>query len=147
MKCFAFVFCCLFFISASAQDSTLFHHTSDSSFIIRNIIITGNTKTKDNIILREVPFGIGDTIAINDLQKKLTLAKQQVINTSLFIDVAIDTFSIDNHHINVTINVKERWYLLPIPYFRLVARNFNAGNRVQASYTYFWIALTSRRFS
>ena len=35
---------------------------NSASFSIREIVITGNRKTKDNIILREVPFRSGGKI-------------------------------------------------------------------------------------
>ena len=126
MKGFVLVLLWLASLSACAQDSTTFHQPKDSSFfIIKIITLSGNKKTKDAIILREVPFAEGDTIAASELGKKLLLAKQQVVNTSLFIDVVVDMAATGNHHINVSITVKERWYLLPVPYFRLVDRNFN----------------------
>ena len=124
MKFFATVF--LFWLTCSihAQDSALQPQVS-TPIIISKILITGNTKTKDYIILRELPFAEGDTITSGSLQKQLVLAKQQVINTSLFIDVNISDRTIDSYHININVAVKERWYFLPTPYFRLVDRNFN----------------------
>ena len=127
MKCLVPVFLCLLFASARAQDSASSYQIKDSSsyFIINKIDITGNNKTKDNIILREVPFAAGDTLSAVDFKKKLVLAKQQVVNTSLFIDVVVAADTTSVNHVNISISVKERWYLLPIPYFRLVDRNFN----------------------
>ena len=94
-------------------------------FIVDSIHITGNHKTKDNIILRELSFAEGDTILTENLSKKIILSRQQLINTSLFIEVAISSSGTDNIHLTIQIDVKERWYVLPVPYFRLVDRNFN----------------------
>ncbi len=92
---------------------------------ISDIILTGFRKTKAYIIQREVPFKKGDYILSRELAAKLNLCKQQLINTSLFVDVDIKLLTIDSNHVFVDIEVKERWYLFPIPYFKIVSRNFN----------------------
>ncbi len=124
MKCIVTALLLLMVFVAAAQDSSV-HHSPPDSFIIHHIILVGNHKTKDDIILRELPFAEGDTIANNDLTKKLILAKQQVVNTSLFLDVNVATTDVDSNQIDIAVTVKERWYFLPVPYFRLVDRNFN----------------------
>ena len=116
----------LFFLSVQAQDTLPNKHLHTRFFIVDSLSITGNNKTKSAIILRELPFAAGDTIAAENLSKKLILARQQLINTSLFIDVKLDTAdNKKNNHLVINTDVKERWYLLPVPYFRLVDRNFN----------------------
>src|SRR3954451_6627462 len=96
-----------------------------SSVTISDILLTGFKKTKPYIIQREVPFKKGEVIASTDLPNKLKLCKQQVMNTSLFVDVDVRPKMIDSSHILIDIHVKERWYLFPIPYFKIVSRNFN----------------------
>jgi outer membrane protein assembly factor BamA len=91
---------------------------------IGSIEISGNTKTKYFIILRELPFAVGDSLTSVQMGPALIKAKQQLINTQLFVDVKIDTAQMDNT-VQVRVHVKERWYLFPVPYFRLVDRNFN----------------------
>jgi outer membrane protein assembly factor BamA len=92
---------------------------------IADIIIRGCKKTKPYIIQREVPFKKGQTIPAVELTEKLKLSKQQLMNTSLFVDVDIQAIRIDSAHVFINIYIKERWYLFPIPYFRIVSRNFN----------------------
>ncbi len=116
----------LFALSVCAQDTVQNRsYQYHRSFVVDSILISGNNKTKNNIILRELPFKTGDSIASENLQKKLILARQQLINTSLFIDVNVGFVNTDSNHIIIKTDVKERWYLLPVPYFRLVDRNFN----------------------
>jgi outer membrane protein assembly factor BamA len=91
---------------------------------VARIDISGNAKTKDYIILRELPFVIGDSLDAKQLAPAIIQAKQLLINTQLFVDVQIDTLASDGQW-QIRIQVKERWYLLPLPYFRLVDRNFN----------------------
>jgi len=99
---------------------------SDSSLVVvADITINGNKKTKPFIIEREIPFKQGDYILRNELEKKLVLARQQVMNTSLFTRVDIYVQSQQGSLVFVNVDVKERWYLFPLPYFKLVDRNFN----------------------
>lgn len=93
--------------------------------LISDILIEGYKKTRPYIIEREIPFKKGQYILRSDLQSKLTLCKQQLMNTTLFVDVEAKAISVDSSDIFVTIRVKERWYLFPVPYFRIVSRNFN----------------------
>ncbi len=58
----------------------------DSVVIISDLFLTGFKKTKPYIIQREVPFKKGQSIATSELGEKLKLSKQQLMNTSLFVD-------------------------------------------------------------
>jgi outer membrane protein assembly factor BamA len=97
----------------------------DSTIIIGNIIVSGNKKTKTNIILREMFVKQGDTISINQLQQKIEQSRAFIYNTTLFVSVAIETAKQDSNKISVIVLVKERWYIFPLPFFKLVDRNFN----------------------
>ena len=84
-----------------------------------------NNKTKSFIIEREIPFKTGDTIATEKLIKYLEIAKQQLINTSLFLDVSVYIEKRYNQFVFITVYVKERWYILPLPYFKYIDPNIN----------------------
>jgi len=101
--------------------------TSVSSplLLVADIAIIGNKKTKPYIINREIPFKQGDYITKKDLEAKLELARQQIINTSLFVYVDVYVSSQAGELVFIRVDVKERWYLFPLPYFKLVDRNFN----------------------
>lgn len=92
---------------------------------VSDIIITGFKKTKPYIIQREIPFKKGEQILSKDLLAKLALCKQQIMNTALFVDVDVNAVKLDTGSIYINVHVKERWYLFPLPYFRIVGRNFN----------------------
>ena len=85
----------------------------------------GNKKTKTYIILREMFFKQGDTIATSQFAEKLEQSKQFIFNTTLFVDVDIQYSKLGNNKVAVIVLVKERWYIFPLPYFKLVDRNFN----------------------
>lgn len=101
------------------------NHSGSALFIVRNIFIVGNKKTKRDIILRELPFKPGDQYLLQDIVAKFQLAREQLLNTALFHDVVVALKSFEGYNVDVLIEVKERWYLFPIPYFKPVDRNFN----------------------
>ncbi|MEI9807196.1 MAG: hypothetical protein WDO16_04530 [Bacteroidota bacterium] len=47
------------------------------------------------------------------------------MNTSLFLTVVVALKSFDGYNIDVLVQVKERWYIFPVPYFKPVDRNLN----------------------
>lgn len=93
--------------------------------MISNICIQGNKITKENIILRELLFEKNDTILTNGLSEIITKSRENLLNTSLFNFVTIDTFRLDSTNMNITITVIERWYIWPFPIFEIADRNFN----------------------
>lgn len=99
--------------------------TSSEKLFIASISVYGNKKTKTYILEREIPFKQGDYILKKDLQKKLDLARRQLINTSLFLEAEVNIENQAGDFVFITVNVKERWYLFPLPYFKLADRNFN----------------------
>ncbi|HEY4800290.1 MAG TPA: POTRA domain-containing protein, partial [Bacteroidia bacterium] len=98
----------------------------DKKYVIINEIgVIGNKVTKKHIILRELPFQTNDSINQSSLPEKLKSAKQNLLNTSLFNFVTLDTIPAGNQRINVLITVAERWYTWPAPIFEFQERNFN----------------------
>jgi hypothetical protein len=92
-------------------------------FLISGIYINGNRKTKDYVIKRELPFAEGDSVVLNELVEKFRIGRQQLVNTRLFNDVIISLKSFRGYLVDIQIDVKERWYIFPIPYFKPVDRN------------------------
>jgi outer membrane protein assembly factor BamA len=85
------------------------------TIIVSAIKINGNKQTKDYLILREMPFKIGDTLPKAALQNLFNRAKTQVYNTNLFIEVKIDSILLADTSLQVNVVVKERWYIFPTP--------------------------------
>ena len=92
---------------------------------ISSIQIEGNRKTKPYIILRELPYHEGDIIPKDSIAIADTISQQQLFNTALFEQVTVQSAYLDSLHVVIKIQVRERWYLFPIPYFKWVDRNFN----------------------
>lgn len=125
--------CVLYAQEETKQDSTVKTSLSLSERVamrsmyqvIGDIQLNGNKKTRDFIILREIPFKKGERIADQELNKPLELARQQIMNTLLFVDVNVYVAAKKGNVLIINVDLKERWYFFPTPYFRLVDRNFN----------------------
>jgi outer membrane protein assembly factor BamA len=98
---------------------------AENVFRVRDIVITGNKKTKESIILRELPFRSNDTYQLSELVKKFEIARKQLMNTALFHEVVVALKSFEGNNVDIMVEVKERWYLFPVPYFKFVDRNIN----------------------
>ncbi|MDE3253775.1 MAG: hypothetical protein KGO92_13290, partial [Bacteroidota bacterium] len=93
--------------------------------IIGDITLYGNRRTKGFIVRRELPFHKGSKLIQGKLPEELEKAREQVMNTLLFVDVTVSVASKMGNVVNIRVDLKERWYFFPLPYFRLVDRNFN----------------------
>jgi outer membrane protein assembly factor BamA len=92
---------------------------------VRNIIIEGNRKTKQYIIEREMHINAGDSLITWKLENLLEQARQNVYNTTLFVDVKVEPVIINANNLDIKVTVKEKWYIYPLPQFQLVDRSFN----------------------
>jgi outer membrane protein assembly factor BamA len=100
----------------------------ETRFIIDTIVLEGNSVTKAFIILRELTFRQGDTIAAEHLRSKYVSSRRNLLNTSLFNFVTVKD-SVVSHDTPVRLQVRldfvERWYIWPFPIFEISDRNFN----------------------
>ena len=92
---------------------------------IRQITIEGNQKTRTSIITRELSFKEGDTFKAHQFDSLFVWNRNRVYNTNLFNDVSFSTLEDGDGGVNIRLTVAERWYIYPIPIFKLVDRNFN----------------------
>jgi hypothetical protein len=92
---------------------------------ITDIEIKGNKKTRDYIIKRELPYKVGDVLSKDSLSLLNTIAQQQLFNTALFLESNVRAEQLDSVTAKIIIQLKERWYFFPLPYFRWVDRNFS----------------------
>ena len=97
-----------------------------SFFIINAIFISGNKKTKAATIERELPFKKGDSVYLPELVAKFQRSRELLINTRLFNNVIVSVKSFHGYLADIQIDVTERWYIFPVPYFRPVDRNLSA---------------------
>ena len=84
---------CIFMLSSSICIAQINGQTNDTVYanqgitgqqkntiLITDVQITGNKRTKEFIVMREVPFRKGDRLTQQELEKKMVLAKQQLMN-------------------------------------------------------------------
>ena len=95
------------------------------SLLIDSIRIEGNRRTRSSILLRELPFQMGDTCQLPKLVQWVEESKRVLMNTSLFQEVTVyaDTFLGDR--VQVVVRVRERHNLYPVLFFEPIDRNLN----------------------
>lgn len=109
-------------VQLRAQDTTT---TSGPPVRIMGITITGNAKTRDRIILRELLVHEGDSLGTTTLYDKLERSRQNLMNTALFNTVSVQPLYLSPGAAMVEVTVNERWYLWPAVIFDLADPNFN----------------------
>lgn len=92
---------------------------------IRDIHVKGNKKTKEYIVEREVKLVRAQAYTISDILANIRTSRQNLMNTALFVDANVDFTNWVNDSLDIVVDVKERWYFFPVPYFRPVDRNWN----------------------
>jgi len=119
--------------------------TIDYPYIkISMVNITGNKLTRDRIIIRELDFKIGDSLATFDyhakvdfatkrfaaadsseLKLKMGYSRENIINTKLFLtnDLTIEQIDSNNYRLKIHVNERHYWWLFPV--IKLNAPNFN----------------------
>lgn len=106
-------------IPAQASDSSNPVFYNDSIYLISNIIITGNKKTKSKTILCELEFATGDTVSAARLPQLIDKSTTNLKKTSIFNYVTItyesdgDSLHTGLNCVNININVEECWYTWP----------------------------------
>ena len=118
------VFLLLGTYSLSAQVRNIADISADSSITIGKIYLLGNNKTRSEIILRELDIKEGKELKLMDFAQMLVLDQQKLTNTRLFVVVEIIPLFLSNKNVDVLIRLQERWYIFPLPIFKLADRNF-----------------------
>ncbi len=108
--------------SVMAQERTM---DFSGPFGVSGVLVEGNVKTKERIILRELTFAQGDTLAATDLYEHLKRSRQNLLNLGLFNTVSLLPTFLGPHEVFITITVNERWFWWPQPFVRFADPNFN----------------------
>ena len=122
---YSFFIALLFFVYSIPAHSQSVDTLSHKKFAVYDIYIDGNFKTKRSILLRELTFNKGDTIAVRDWADLAVRSKDNLRNTGLFNFVQVDTVHMSTGETAVSIAVEEKWYIWPNPIFQVEERNFN----------------------
>lgn len=119
-------------VGAPTQESDTLQVSSATADSLANrllhvdrVIIIGNKVTKQRIIERELSLKAGDSIRAKDLEATLLWDKNKLYNLRLFNTVSVRALDLRNNHIDLLVELTERWYIFPVPIFELSDRNFN----------------------
>lgn len=90
-------------------------------FSVDAIVIEGNKRTREKVLLRELSFSQGNIFDHSEqLEELAKFNEQRLLSIGLFNDVKVN-FARDT----AFIYVNENWYIYPSPIFELADRNFN----------------------
>ena len=94
--------------------------------VIGNLVFAGNKITHENIMRREMEFKQGDSLSSFELMTRIDQSKLNLLNTSLFNFVTIDTVRTSiSRTFDIHITVTERWYIWIGIIAELADRNLN----------------------
>ncbi len=98
---------------------------SSVKIYVAAVEISGNKRTKNYLIQREMRMQPGDSILASTLLEKLKLSQELIYNTTLFTEVIVEPRFASATDMTVQVKVVEKWYIYPTPQFQLVDRNLN----------------------
>jgi outer membrane protein assembly factor BamA len=101
------------------------HTASGHCRFIKTINISGDRKTKDAIILRELNVKPGDCIEQEELAAVLELNRLRLMNLRLFNDVKVSWTPVSADTFSMDIVVLDRFPILPEGNLEFADRNFN----------------------
>lgn len=94
--------------------------------IVTHIQISGNEKTRKEIILREIPVDLGQKLDVSQLENYCSTIRQNLMNTLLFNFVKVSYEKDAEKGVTFNIELVERWYIWPVAYVEMAGRNVNA---------------------
>ncbi len=113
---------------------------------VNSIEITGNRRTREKIITRELDFALGDSLATtetkastfrlldkrwysrsdsSELVRRMKYSRENIINTKLFLMADLYLEQVEGVNYKLRIEVQERWYFWVFPVIQLDHPNFN----------------------
>ena len=91
----------------------LFSLGVSQSVVVISITISGIKRTKPAIVCRELTFAKGDTLLQMDLGPTMERNRNNLLNLGIFNEVVVNVseWDTERHLIDVTIELKESWYI------------------------------------
>ena len=75
------------------------------------VLVLGNKVTRERVVLRELTFREGDTLAREGLVNAVRRSTENLLNTGLFNTVQLVPVPIGPAEVVVQVHLNERWYL------------------------------------
>ncbi|MGB3799675.1 MAG: BamA/TamA family outer membrane protein [Lewinella sp.] len=97
------------------------------SVLIDEVLLIGHKKTRPRVIFREMTFGRGQLLAQEELPQEVSRSYNNLMNTGLFasVEITYDSVAAEMGRTVVIVEMRETWYIYPVPEFGLADRNFN----------------------
>jgi outer membrane protein assembly factor BamA len=93
-------------------------------FTVLDFEIEGNKKTREKVIMRELPFEEGASYTLAQLVERCKGARDRLMNTGLFLEVVVGVASTSGNEARILVSVKERWYFIPNPFVDVVGLSY-----------------------
>ncbi|MGH2575083.1 MAG: BamA/TamA family outer membrane protein [Ignavibacteria bacterium] len=87
------------------------YYLDSLNLIVKDLVVSGNEITKDEIILREMTLKKGSKFRL----EKYTNDILRIYNLGLFTKVDIIPVPVSGKDIMLNVDVQERWYIFPLP--------------------------------
>lgn len=118
---FGIYFLFLLFISCNAFSQSVDY------FIINDIILDGNKRTKNIVIYNELDLLPGDTVFLSEFPTRKLVNEKRLLSTALFtgVEINIKNWNVTEHVGDIQVIMQENWYIYPSLIFELADRNFN----------------------
>ena len=104
----------IIYLPLNAQQEDTLYYEGNYSVKIDSIKIAGNEITDEFIILRELTFGIGDTLNPG----LASFNRERIYSLDIFNEVKLKPFKVDDKNILI-VEVEESWYIYPLPFVTL----------------------------
>ncbi len=88
---------------------------------VGEVLISGNEKTRDFVILREMSLRPGEEIT----REKLAYDRERIYSLRLFNRVQVTAAPAGSGKANIMVEVNERWYIFPFPILGLRDRDWS----------------------
>lgn len=96
------------------------------SLRVNSITLEGNKITRKKIILRELTFKEDQKLSLGQMAYKMERSRSNLRNINLFNFVEVDTcIALEDTLMDVVVRMQERWYVFPIPIFKVADRNIS----------------------
>jgi outer membrane protein assembly factor BamA len=133
----------------STEGTNITTDTTNARYLIKDIFIVGNKRTRKSTILRELSFRVADAYPLPEIISKLDETKRQLMNTGLFRNVVVYLRSLQDQSVFVNVEVVEKWYFYPQPFLRVANGTFSQWSEKgrQLDQLNYGIKLTQFNFS
>ena len=101
------------------QSSDSLLYSGNYSIKVDSVKLTGNNITQKDVIIRELTFGIGDTVN----SKILNYNSERVYSLGIFTIVTLIAYRVNQCNY-ILISVDESWYIYPIPFINFEDRDW-----------------------